>query len=707
VPGSPDRARCQSRDVTGIPGTVERVKPVGKAQLFFPMAVVMMIVVMVLPLPSSILDLLICFNIATSILVLLVSMNVSRPLEFSTFPSMLLILTLARLGLNVSTTRAILSRGEAGAVIHTFGSVVVAGSIVVGLVVFLILTVVQFVVVANGAGRVSEVSARFTLDAMPGKQMAIDADLAAGLLDEQTARKRRKEVSDEADFYGAMDGASKFVKGDAIAGIIIVLVNLLGGFVIGVAQKGLSLSEAITKYSLLSVGDGLVSQIPALLLSVASGLIVTRAASDGDLGSDVVGQFARQWFAMRTGGLLVIGLALVPGLPKLHFIVLGGGLVIIAQRMKARAQERQVVEDREEAAAISYEAAAPSSPQQLAMDARTEAIELDLAYDLVELVEAAGGDLLERIASLRRKIAGELGFVIPPVRTRDDAALEPNTYVLRVHGVELGRGEVPPNRVLVLADDFGTLPGEDVREPVFGLPGRWVPVEYRSQAELLGATVVDRAALIITHLSEVIRRKAGTLLSRQDTKALMDGVRLTDPAVVDDLQTTQVSIGEVQRVLSNLLDENVPIKDLIRILEALSERARTSRSPEHLTEAVRAAIGPSIASELADEGILRTLVLSPAAEQTLAGHLMVTEQGSSLELPPPIHEALVSQIVAHANDGPDRLCVTVSGALRPSLRRLLRPSVPHVAVLAYPEIPDHLEVDVVAVLDGLDAPVAA
>lgn len=707
MPGCLDRARCQNRDDETLPGTVERVKPVGKAQFFFPMAVVMLVVVMVLPLPSTLLDLLICFNIATAILVLLVSMNVTRPLDFSTFPSMLLILTLARLGLNVSTTRAILSRGEAGAVIHTFGSVVVAGSIVVGLVVFLILTIVQFVVVANGAGRVSEVSARFTLDAMPGKQMAIDADLAAGLLDEQQARKRRKEVSDEADFYGAMDGASKFVKGDAIAGIVIVLVNLLGGFVIGVAQKGLSFSESIMKYSLLSIGDGLVSQIPALLLSVASGLIVTRAASDGDLGSDVVAQFARQWFAMRVGGILVIGMALIPGLPKLHFLVLGGGLVFLAQRMKARAQQRQVEEDREQAAAVSYESAAPASPQQLAMDARTEAIELDLAYDLVELVEAAGGDLLERIASLRRKIAAELGFVIPPVRTRDDAALEPNTYVLRVHGVELGRGEVPPNRVLVLADDFGTLPGEDVREPVFGLPGRWVPVEYRSQAELLGATVVDRAALIITHLSEVIRRKAGTLLSRQDTKALMDGVRLTDPAVVDDLQTTQVSIGEVQRVLSNLLDENVPIKDLIRILEALSERARTSRSPEHLTEAVRAAIGPSIASEMAENGVLRTLVLSPAAEQALAGHLMVTEQGSSLELPPPIHESLVSQIVAHANEGPDRLCVTVSGALRPSLRRLLRPSVPHVAVLAYPEIPDHLHVDVVAVLDGLDASVAA
>jgi flagellar biosynthesis protein FlhA len=684
------------------------VKPRGLAQLFFPIAVVGLVVIMVLPLPGTVLDLLICFNIATAILVLLVSMNVTRVLDFSTFPSMILVLTLARLGLNVSTTRAILSTGDAGAIVHTFGSVVVAGSLVVGLVVFLIITVVQFVVVANGAGRVSEVSARFTLDAMPGKQMAIDADLAAGLLDDQQARKRRKEVSDEADFYGAMDGASKFVKGDAIAGIVIVLVNLLGGFVIGVTQKGLSLSESINKYSLLSIGDGLVSQIPALLLSVASGLIVTRAASEGDLGSDVVGQFARQWYAMRIGGILVIALALVPGLPKVHFIVLGVVLLVTANRLKARAAAFEEAEERQAVSAATVDAAAPASPQQLAMDARTEAIELDLSYDLVELVEAAGGDLLERIASLRRKIAAELGFVIPPVRTRDDAALEPNTYVLRVHGVELGRGEVPPNRVLVLADDLGTLPGDDVREPVFGLPGRWVPVEYRSQAELLGATVVDRAALIITHLSEVIRRKSGTLLSRQDTKALVDGVRQTDPAVVDDLQANQVSIGEVQRVLSNLLDENVPIKDLVRILEAISERSRTSRNAEHLTEAVRSSIGASISSELAAGGVLRTLVLSPAAEQLLAASLLLTEQGSTLELPPPIHEALVAAIAQHAQDGLDTgLCVTVSGALRPSLRRLLRPALPSVAVLSYPEIPDHLNVDVVAVVDGLDAPVAA
>ncbi len=666
------------------------------AQLLFPVGVVLLVVVMVLPLPSALLDLLICFNIATAILVLLVSMNVRRPLEFSTFPSMILVLTLARLGLNVSTTRAILSEGHAGKIIETFGSVVVSGSIVVGLVVFLILTVVQFVVVANGAGRVSEVSARFTLDAMPGKQMAIDADLAAGLLDDAEAKRRRKEISDEADFYGAMDGASKFVKGDAIAGIVIVLVNLIGGFVIGVAQNGLTLQESITRYSLLSVGDGLVSQIPALLLSVASGLIVTRAASDGDLGSDVAAQIAKQWLAMRMAGALVLALALVPGLPKLQFILLGGGLLLVATRMKARAEAERT----EEAASAPVEAPQATSPQQLALDARTEPVELDLAFDLVELVEPQNGDILDRIAALRRKVAAELGFVIPPVRTRDDAALPPHTYVIRVHGVELGRGETPPNRVLVLADDLGSLPGEDVLEPVFGLPGRWVPVEYRSQAELLGATVVDRAALIITHLSEVVRRKAGTLLARQDTKALIDGVRATDPAVVEDLQATQITAGEVQRVLSNLLDEGVPIKDLVRILEALSERSRSSRNPEHLTEAVRDVLAPGIVSDLAEDGVLRTVVLSPQTEQLLASSMLLTDQGTTLEVAPPVHEALLQTLSSHVQEGGEgRLVVTVPAALRPGLRRLLRSVIPQAAVLSYTEIPDHLRVDVLDVVD--------
>ena len=688
-----------SLDGTWVSGTVGRVNPRRFAQLFFPVGVVMLVVIMVLPLPAALLDLLICFNITTSILVLLVSMNVRRPLEFSTFPSMILVLTIARLGLNVSTTRAILSKGHAGAIVETFGSVVVAGSIVVGLVVFLILTVVQFVVVANGAGRVSEVSARFTLDAMPGKQMAIDADLAAGLLDDDEARRRRKEISDEADFYGAMDGASKFVKGDAIAGIIIVLVNLIGGFVIGVAQNGLTLQESISKYSLLSVGDGLVSQIPALLLSVASGIIVTRAASDGDLGSDVMAQISKQWLALRVGGFLVMALGLMPGLPKIQFFLLGTGLLVVASRMKNRLAEEAVA-----AAAAQPTPLEPLqaiSPQQLAVDSRTEAVELDLAFDLVELVEPQNGDLLDRIAALRRKVATELGFVVPPVRTRDDASLPPNTYVIRVHGVELGRGETPPNRVLVLADELGTLPGEDVFEPVFGLPGRWVPTEYRSQAELIGATVVDRAALIITHLSEVVTRRAGTLLSRQDAKALIDGVRASDPAVVEDLQAAQVTVGEVQRVLSNLLDESVPIKDLVRVLEAVSERARSSRNPEHLTEAAREILAPSIVSELATDGVLRTLVLSPQTEQMLASSMLLTDQGTTLELSPPSHEALLEALNAHVQQASDaKIVITVAGALRPAMRRLLRAVLPQASVLSYTEIPDHLQVDVIEVVDA-------
>jgi flagellar biosynthesis protein FlhA len=679
------------------------VNPRRLGQAAFPAAVVLLVVMMVVPLPSAVLDLIICFNLATAVLVLLVSMNVRRALDFSSFPSLLLILTLARLGLNVSTTRAVLSHGHAGAIIETFGSIVVAGSIVVGLVVFLILTIVQFIVVASGAGRVAEVSARFTLDAMPGKQMAIDADLAAGLLDENEARRRRKEISDEADFYGAMDGASKFVKGDAIAGIVIVLVNLIGGFVIGVAQKGLPLSEAIAKYSLLSVGDGLVSQIPALLLSVASGIIVTRAASDGDLGSDVVGQLARQFQMMRIAGIILLVLGLMPGLPKVPFIAIGVGLIVLSRRMRTRAEATRVAEDAATAQAAEV-APAPTSPQQLALESRIEPLELNLAYDLVELAQPGNGDLLDRISSLRRKVAAELGFVIPPVRTRDDATLPQNTYTIRVHGVELGRGELPPNRVLVLADDLADLPGDDVREPVFGLPGRWIPTEFRAQAELRGATVVDRAALVITHLSEVVRRRAGGLLSRQDTKALLDGVRQSDPTVVDDLQTAQVTVSEVQRVLSNLLDEGVAVRDIVRILEAVSERARTSRTPEALTEAARDAVSAAIAAQAAPDGVLRVLVLSPALEQQLASHLSVTEQGSSLELDPASHEGLVAQVAAITQpreEAGERVILACAGALRPAMRRLLRPGLPSVAVLAYHEVPDHLQVEMLGSIESL------
>src|SRR4051812_7201195 len=522
---------------------------------------------MVVPLPTALLDLLLVMNIALAVLTLLTSMSTRRVLDFSIFPSYLLIATLFRLALNVSVTRLVLLNGYAGKVIESFGHFVVGGSVVVGLVIFLILIVIQFIVITNGAGRVAEVAARFTLDAMPGKQMAIDADLNAGTIDEIEAKRRRKEIADEADFYGAMDGASKFVKGDAIAAIVIVMINLIGGFVVGVVQHHLSVTDAIQQYSLLTVGDGLVAQIPALLISLSSGLIVTRAATESDLGTDLLAQLTQHKRTLQIAGASVAAVAIVPGLPKVPFLIVGLFLLFLSTRVPSEA-ERLAAEA--EAAAQKVRETEPrgDTPDQIALDMRVEPLELEIAYDLIDLVDASrGGDLLDRVRALRRKLALELGMVIPLVRTRDNLDLPPHTYAIRVHGVEMGRGEAPPGTVLAIADDLSHLPGTPTTEPVFGLAARWVPIELRQQAELMGATVVDRSSVVTTHLAEVVRQHAGRLLGRQDVKALVDMVKASDPAVVDELQANNLSLSEIQRVLQLLLDESVAIRDLVRIFE--------------------------------------------------------------------------------------------------------------------------------------------
>jgi flagellar biosynthesis protein FlhA len=664
------------------------------SQAGFPAVIVLVITVMIIPLPTSLLDLLIVANISTAVLILIMSTNVKRTLDFSSFPALLLVVTLVRIGLNVSTSRAILGEGDAGGVIETFGSFVVGGNLVVGFVIFVIITLVQFVVISNGAGRVAEVSARFTLDAMPGKQMAIDADLNAGILTEEEAKQRRKEVADEADFYGAMDGASKFVKGDAIAGLVITLVNLIGGLVIGVVQMGMPIGEAANTYSLLTVGDGLVAQIPALLVSISSGLIVTRSAGGEDLGSDVFGQFARQGTSVRNAGVVVLLMGLVPGLPKLPFIVFGVTLLVLGRRLMARDARVEALPAPE-----AQEPEAPASPVQLAIDSRVEPLELDLAYDLIELVDTAtGGDLLDRVGALRRKIAGEYGIVMPAIRTRDEPDLPSHTYVIRVHGVEVGRGTAPAGRVLVIGDDLGRYPGNDVIEPVFGLPARWVPVEFRAEAEMMGNTVVDRAALIVTHLAELVRRRAGKLLSRTDVKALLDSVNATDPAVVDDLTAAGVGIADVQRVLANLLDEGIPIRDLVRILEAVGERARTTKLPDSLAEAARHALGPAISAALAVDGVLSLVTIDPRLEAALGNGYEMTEQGASLRLDIPTHEHLMAELdrAVHVTGARGLPTVIVcAAALRPALSRLVRPAAPSVTVVAYSEIGDHLTVEAV------------
>jgi flagellar biosynthesis protein FlhA len=670
-------------------------------QIAIPAGIVGIVVMMVVPLPSPLIDLLLVINIALATVALLVSMSTRRVLDFSIFPSYLLIATLFRLALNVSVTRLVLLHGYAGQVIEAFGHFVVGGSVIVGLVIFLILIVIQFIVITNGAGRVAEVGARFTLDAMPGKQMAIDADLNSGLINEEEAKQRRKDIADEADFYGAMDGASKFVKGDAIAAIVIVIINLIGGFAIGIMQKHMSFGDAIQRYSLLTVGDGLVSQIPALLISLAAGLIVTRAATENHLGTDLLHQFTRQKRGLQLAGWGICFIALVPGLPKPPFLIVGVLLLILAARLPS---EEEI---HDKAAVLELEAEAPplspDAPERIATDMRVEPLELEIAFDLVDLVDLTkGGDLLDRVRALRRKLALELGIVIPLVRTRDNMDLPSSTYAIRVHGVEIGRGEAPPNHVLVLGDDQPGLPGTSTREPVFGLPARWVPLEFRHQAEVTGATVVDRASVITTHLAEVVRRNAGRLLGRQDVKLLIDLVKQTDPVVVDELNAAGISAGEIQRILQSLLDEGVGIRDLVRIFEVVSERARVTKDTEQIVEAVRTALGPAISAAHARDNKLPVLALEPIIEHSLAEALRASDQGTYLALDPQVAEQLANAVAHAAQEAemkgiePILVCST---QLRSALRRLLHAAVPRLPVLAYTELGAQLELDTIAVVN--------
>jgi flagellar biosynthesis protein FlhA len=679
------------------------VTPNRIGQIAIPAAIVGIVVMMVVPLPTALLDLLLVMNIAFATLALLASMFTTRVLDFSIFPSYLLIATLYRLALNVSVTRLVLLHGYAGKVIESFGHFVVGGSVIVGLVIFLILIVIQFIVITNGAGRVAEVAARFTLDAMPGKQMAIDADLNAGLINEDEAKRRRREIAEEADFYGAMDGASKFVKGDAIAAIVIVAINLVGGFAVGVLQKHLSFGDSIKTYSLLTVGDGLVAQIPALLISLSSGLIVTRAATESDLGTDLLQQFTRHKRTLQLAGSAICAVAIVPGLPKIPFFFVGGALLLLATRLPsdaeiaAREAEAQLQEIEEPAGP------APDSPEHLALEMRVEPLELEIAYDLIDLVDnSKGGDLLDRVRSLRRKLALELGVVIPLVRTRDNLELPASTYTIRVHGVEVGRGEAPPGHVLVLGDDATNLPGIQTREPVFGLPATWVPQEFRHQAEVTGATVVDRSSVITTHLAEVVRRNAGRLLGRQDVKMLIDVVKQNDPVVIDELNGANVTTGEIQRVLQLLLDEGVGVRDLVRIFEVISERARVTKDPEQIVEAVRTALGPAISASFSKDGKLPVITLDPLVEHALAETLRSGDHGTYLAIDPQTAEQFALAVAREAEAAemkgiePVLVCAT---QLRPPLRRLLHAAAPRLPVLAYTELGQQLELETIGVVN--------
>ncbi|MEV7431618.1 flagellar biosynthesis protein FlhA [Nocardioides sp. NPDC092400] len=667
-------------------------------QLGVPLGIVLIVVMLVIPLPAIVLDLLIALNITGALLILLTAMFVSRPLDFAAFPAVLLVMTLFRLALNVSATRLVLLHGDAGKVIETFGHFVVGGSLIVGLIVFAILLVIQFVVITNGAGRVAEVGARFTLDAMPGKQMAIDADLNSGLIDEEQARRRRAEVHAEADFYGAMDGASKFVKGDAIAAIVITLVNLLGGFAVGMAQRGMSAGDAVQTYSLLSVGDGLVSQIPALLLSVATGLVVTRGVGDGDMGSDIIRQLTRQRTPLRVAGGSALALCLVPGMPKIPFLLAGGAFLLVSTRIDESSGDAAAEQAPELAAAPR------DTPELLAAEIQVDPLSLELSADLIDLVDREhGGDLLERVKALRRKVALETGVLIPPVRTRDNLELPLRTYVIKLFGIEVARGEAPRGTVLAIGDHLASLPGELTREPVFGLEAKWIPAELAHQAEIGGATVVERTAVMTTHLSHVVNTHASRLLGREDVRLLTDVLKRTHPVVVDELTPTLLSLGQVQRVLQSLLDEGVSIRDLVRIYEALSLRAADSKEHDALVEAARVALGPAVVAPHLREGVVHVISLDPRLEQQMLESMRLGEEGNVLLLDPVLAQSVVTrlgQLLIEAENADMRPVLVCAPQIRPALRRLVHQQVDRLPVLSYQELVGSAQVRSVGVVSG-------
>jgi flagellar biosynthesis protein FlhA len=674
----------------------------GHTDLIAAVGVVTVITMLVVPLPSALIDVLITLNISAALTIVVATMYVKGALEFSSFPSLLLLTTMFRLAINVSVTRLILTTGDAGSVVRDFGHFVVGGNVVIGLVVFLILVVIQFVVVTSGAGRVAEVSARFTLDAMPGKQMAIDADLNAGLITEDVARERRTEIAREADFYGAMDGASKFVKGDAMAAVVITAINLVGGIVVGVLQHHTGFTEATHQYSLLTVGDGLAAQIPALLISVATGIIVTRSSSERDLGSDIVSQILSQRKAPLVAASAICLFAMIPGLPKLPFLLVGGILGAIAWQTR-----RGLTGAEEEAGPPAAQPALKSAGEEALQRLAVDALEFAIGFGLVPHVDgSAGGSLVRRVSTIRRQLASELGIVIPAVRIHDELGLDSHEYVLKIRGSEVTRWRIMPGHLLAM-DPGEALPGLHgipTQEPAFGLPAKWVPESARAEAEELGYTVVDAESVIVTHLTETIRSHAAELLSRQDVKTLLDQLKQSNAAVVEEIVPEVLGLGEIQRVLQGLLSEGVAIKDLSAILETIGDRARVTRDTGLLIEYARQALGRAITAPHLDEAMrLRAITLDPAIEQEVATSISQTPDGEYLAIEPSRAQAIVGALrnqVEHATARGVRPVLLCSSRVRRHLRRLIAQNQPHLPVCSYNEIAPGIDVETIGVISA-------
>ena len=727
----------------GSVGTVNnmRKKIQSYSDIGVALLMVLIIVMMVIPLPTWLIDIFLAMNITLGVVTLLVTFYVKRALDLSIFPTLLLIATLFRLSLNVSTTRLILLYGNAGELINAFGNFVVGGNYVVGVIMFLILVIIQMLVITKGAERVAEVAARFTLDAMPGKQMSIDADLNSGLIDEQGAKQRRQDIQKEADFYGAMDGASKFVKGDAIAGLIITTINIVGGLSIGVFMKGMTAADAAAHYSLLTVGDGLVGQIPALLLSTAMGVIVTRAAASSELGPDLINAFTKYPRPLYIGSGMLLSLAMIPGLPTVPFTVLGvltgfAGYMVgrEAVMQSADAEAGQAAQGGAGASgaqagqaagaaggggamnaapagqaasqAAGQDKPAPVSPEDVMKLLTVEPMETEIGYAIIPLIDPAqGGDMLDRIGTIRKQMAVEMGIVVPPIRIRDNIQIKPTEYVIRVKGAEAGRGELLPDHYLAM-NTGGVeedLIGVPTKEPAFGLPALWISPDLRDKAESMGYTVVDAPSVLATHLSEVIKKNGAELLTRQEVQKLTDMVKESAPAVVEDLMSS-LSLGEIQKVLQNLIREQIPIRDLVTIFEALADYGKMSRSVDFLTERAREALSRLISLKIQGaDGVITAATLSPNWEQKImTGVDGDLTRGWQLHMDPRDVQKMIAAITRAVDDMLAKNLtpvLLVHPDVRLIVRRLIEGSLPNIFVVSYNEIVHGVQIKTVGMVE--------
>lgn len=661
---------------------------------FVVIAIVLMIII---PLPSVLLDVLLAFNITVSVVIILLTLFTTEVLQFSVFPTILLITTLFRLALNISSSRLILRDGYAGEVINAFGSFVVGGNYVVGIIIFLIIVVIQFIVITNGAGRVSEVSARFTLDAMPGKQMSIDADLNAGTIDENGARERRKKLQQEADFYGSMDGASKFIKGDAIAGLIITAINILAGIIIGVMMLNMDISTAAQTYTRLTIGDGLVTQVPALLISTASGILVTRSGNDENFGTLAIKQLTGFPKVIAIAAVVLLFMAMIPGLPHLAFLILAVACGIAAYLLYKDAKEQiiqQIEIEQQEITEIENK-----EPENVMSLISVEPMEVEIGYGLIPLAdEGSGGDLLQRITSVRRQCAIEMGIVVQPIRIRDNLQLKTNEYVIKIRGTILAKSELMPSMLLCMDPTNGEAEIQGIRtmEPSFGLPAIWINKDQREEAEIKGLTVVDPTTVMVTHLTETIKNHSYELLGRQEVKLIVDSVKEKYSAVVEELIPDLLTIGELQKVLQNLLRERVSIKDMVTIMESLADNSRTTKDIEILTEYVRFALGRSICNSLVDDnGAVTVVTLDPKIEDLVANNIQKSMQGSFPAIDPDTTGKILNSIknvldsVYFYENQP---VILVSPKVRPAFRKLIEMVFPAVNVLSLNEIPNDIEI---------------